>query len=278
MSNPSDHRMPADHTGRVVSSLTEWALKRRISVLVLLMSIVVVGVIATTGIPVELFPRGFTSQSLFVAVPWQNAPTQEVLDKITLPLEEELSTVHGLDRINSFSTLGFARVFLRFKQGTDMDVAYREVRDRTQRARLRFPEDVDRIYIRKDDASGIPVCVIGLAIDPSVTDRYTVSKYEVIKRLERIDGVANVAADGLEEKEILIELDRKKAEGHGLNIYELAQSLGAPGAVWTEADSRRCAGRSHTLSRPVFCRIRQRPQRSSVMAFSRRPRRTGSFR
>ena len=226
MSNPSDHRMPDDHTGRVVSSLTEWALKRRISVLVMLMSIVVVGVVATTGIPVELFPRGFTSQSLFVSVPWQNAPTQEVLDKITLPLEEELSTVHGLDRINSFSTLGFARVFLRFKQGTDMDVAYREVRDRTQRARLHFPEDVDRIYIRKDDASGIPVCVIGLAIDPSVTDRYNLIKYEVIKRLERIDGVANVAADGLEEKEILIELDRKKAEGHGLNIYQLAQSLG----------------------------------------------------
>jgi multidrug efflux pump subunit AcrB len=70
-----------------------------------------------------LFPRGFTGQSLFVAVPWQNAPTQEVLDKITLPLEEELSTVHGLDRLNSFSALGFSRVFLRFKQGTDMDVA-----------------------------------------------------------------------------------------------------------------------------------------------------------
>lgn len=227
MSNPSDHRMPDDHTGRMVSSLTEWALRRRISVLVLLMSIVVVGIVASTGIPVELFPRGFTSQSLFVGVPWQNAPTAEVLDKITLPLEEELSTVHGLDRINSFTTLGFARVFLRFKQGTDMDVAYREVRDRTQRARARFPEDADRIYIRKDDASGIPVCVIGLAVDPSLTDKYNLIKYEVIKRLERIDGVANVSADGLEEKEILIELDRKKAEGHGLNIYQLALTLGS---------------------------------------------------
>ena len=93
----------------MASGLTEFSLKRRITVLVLLMSIVVVGFVASVGIPVELFPRGFTSQSLFVFVPWQNAPTPEVLDKITLPLEEELSTVHGLDRINSFSTLGFAR-------------------------------------------------------------------------------------------------------------------------------------------------------------------------
>jgi HAE1 family hydrophobic/amphiphilic exporter-1 len=226
MSAPSDQRLPEDQTGHLASGLTEFSLKRRITVLVLLMSIVVVGIVATVGIPVELFPRGFTSQRLFVGVPWQNAPTQEVLDKITLPLEAELSTVHGLDGINSFSTLGFARVFLSFKQGTDMDVAYREVRDRVQRARLQFPEDVDRVFIRKDDASGIPVCVIGLAIDPSVTDRYNLIKREVLQPLERIDGVANVTADGLEEKEIIIELDRKKAEGHGLNIYQLAQALG----------------------------------------------------
>jgi len=226
MSDSFDHRMPDDHTGRMVSGLTVFSLTRRITVLVVLMSIVVVGIVATLGIPVELFPRGFTSQRLFVAVPWQNAPTQEVLDKITLPLEEELSTVHGLDRINSFSALGFSRVFLRFKQGTDMDVAYREVRDRVQRARLHFPEDADRVYIRKDDASGIPVCVIGLAFDPNLTDRYNLIKREVLQRLERIDGVARVAADGLEEKEIIIELDRSKAEGHGLNIYQLSQSLG----------------------------------------------------
>jgi len=227
MSDSSDHRIPDDHTGRMVSGLTEFALKRRITVLVLVMSLVVVGIVATVGIPVELFPRGFTSQSLFVFVPWQNAPTQEVLDKIAMPLEEEISTIRGIDNINSISSIGACRLFLTFKQGTDMDVAYRETRDRVQRARVHFPADADRVYIRKQDASGIPVCVIGLAIDPSVTDPYNLIKREVLQRLERIDGVANVTANGLEEKEIIIELDRKKADGHGLNIYQLAQTLGS---------------------------------------------------
>jgi hydrophobic/amphiphilic exporter-1 (mainly G- bacteria), HAE1 family len=162
-----------------------------------------------------------------VFVPWQNAPTQEVLDKITLPLEEELSTVRGLDQINSWSSVGRCNVFIRFKQGTDMDVAYREVRDRVQRARLLFPDDVDRVFIRKEDASGIPVAVLGLAIDPSLTDPYNLIKREILQPLERIDGVANVRADGLEEKEIIIEVDRQRAESHGLNLYELAMNLGS---------------------------------------------------
>ena len=60
----------------------------------------------------------------------------------------------------------------------------------------------------------------------ALTDPYNLIKREVLQRLERIDGVANVTADGLEEKEILIEVDRKKADGNGLNIYQLAQTLG----------------------------------------------------
>jgi len=246
MSDGPEQSRTEDQASHMASGLTAFSLTRRITVLVLLLSIIVVGVVATTGIPVELFPRGFTSQSLFVFVPWRNAPTPEVLDKITLPLEEELSTVHGLDRLNSFSSVGGARVFLRFKQGTDMDVAYREVRDRTQRARLQFPDDADRIYIRKDDASGIPVCVIGLAIDPGLADHYNLIKHEVLQRLERIDGVANVTCDGLEEKEIIIELDRKKAADHGLNIYQLATTLGSDN--FTMASGRvREAGKTFLL-------------------------------
>lgn len=225
--NPADsHNTSEDRAGHLASGLTEFSLRRRITVLVLLMAIIVVGWVASVGIPVELFPRGFTGQNLMVFVPWQNAPTQEVLDKITLPLEEELSTVRGLDQVNSWSSVGRCNVFIRFKQGTDMDVAYREVRDRVQRARLLFPDDVDRVFIRKEDASGIPVAVLGLAIDPSLTDPYNLIKREILQPLERIDGVANVRADGLEEKEIIIEVDRQRAESHGLNLYDLAMNLG----------------------------------------------------
>ncbi len=220
-----DEKAPVDQAETITGGMTRFALNRRITMLVLFVTILVVGFIATLGIPLELVPRGFTSQSLFVSVPWPNAPAQEVLDKITLPLEEELSTVRGLDQVNSFSFTSGARVFIRFKQGTDMKVAYREVRDRLERARALFPEDVERTFIFKEDSSGIPVAAIGLAIDPSLTDHYTLIEKEILDRLRRIDGVAKVEANGLEEKAIIIELDKRLADAHGLNIYELAQDL-----------------------------------------------------
>jgi HAE1 family hydrophobic/amphiphilic exporter-1 len=219
-------------------ALPRFSLQRRVGVLVLLASLVVVGVVSTIGIPLELIPSGFSPPYLSVRVPWADAPAEDVLEKILRPLEEELSTVRGLDRMNSYATTGFGRVFLNFKSGTDMDVAYREVRDRVERARARLPDDADRVYIHKDDQSGIPVFVMGLAIDPAVADPYNLIQNEVVMRLERLDGVASVEVNGVLEKEIFIELDRERTEASGLDLYRLAQDLGKDNFTLASGDVR----------------------------------------
>ena len=206
-------------------ALPRFSINRRITVLVLLATTLVVGVIATLGIPLELFPRGYTAPTLTVQAIWQGAPPKEVLDKVALPLEEELSTVSGLSDIFSFAVNGFARATLRFKIGTDMDVAYREVRDRVERAKALMPDDIDRVLIQKHDTAAFPVFGIGLSIDPELTDTYNLIQNEIILPLQRLDGVANIDAQGLEEKEILIELDRERVAASGLNIYDLGQQL-----------------------------------------------------
>jgi HAE1 family hydrophobic/amphiphilic exporter-1 len=207
------------------SRLPRFSLDRRITVLMILLTLVVLGTMATVSIPLELFPSGFTGPFLSVQVPWRDAPSQEMLEKVVLPLEEELSTLPGIDQINSYARTGFGMCSLQFKQGTDMDVAYREARDRVERARLLMPDDVEQVFIMKHDASGIPIYFVGLAIDPSVIDVYNLVQDEVVLPLSRIDGVASVEAFGLEEKEVLIELDRERTAAAGLNIYALAQQL-----------------------------------------------------
>jgi HAE1 family hydrophobic/amphiphilic exporter-1 len=226
------------HNRRVEEALPRFSLSRRIGVMVLLASILVVGVIATIGIPLELIPSGFTAPFLGVRVPWPDAPAQEVLDKIILPLEEELSTVSGIERLSSFAVTGIGGCFMSFKSGTEMDVAYREVRDRIERTRARLPEDVERILIRKEDDTSIPVFVLGLAVNPEIADPYSLIQNEVILHLQRIDGVASVDVQGLLEREIFIELDRERTEASGLNIYQLAMELGNDNFTMASGDVR----------------------------------------
>ena len=217
--------MPKPPTPDSESRLPRFSLDRRITVLMILATLVVLGTVATLSIPLELFPSGFTGPFLEIRVDLRDTPSQEMLEKVVLPLEEELSTVAGISTLNSYARTGLGICWIQFKQGTDMDVAYREARDRVERARLLMPDDVEQVFIFKHDTSGIPIYFVGLAIEPSVIDVYNLVQDEVVLPLERIDGVASVQAFGLEEKEVLIELDRERTAAAGLNIYELAQQL-----------------------------------------------------
>ncbi len=218
---------PHERANERAAQLPAFSLRRRVTVLVLLASVLVLGAVALKLIPLELIPRGFDDPFLQVATPWQDAPGEEVVDKVIRPLEEELATVAGIKRMFSIADTGFGRISISFKQGTDMDIAYREVRDRIERARTRLPEDIEQIHIRKHDDNSIPVAVYGLSIPPEITNSYDLVEHGIVLPLKRIDGVADVQVRGQMEKEILIELDRNRTQAAGLNIYQLAQELGA---------------------------------------------------
>ncbi len=211
--------------GGLGRSLPRLSLERRVGVLVVVGAVLVMGLVAALSLPIELIPSGYSSPFLRVTVPWRDAPPQEVLDKVTIPLEEELATIRGLENQYSFCAVGFSQVFLSFAHGTDMDVAYREVRDRIERARARLPEDVQQVFIRKDDDTQMPVAMVGVLVDEGTADTYNLIQNEVILKLERLPGVASVDAQGLLEREVLIELDRQRVEAAGLNIFEIAQDL-----------------------------------------------------
>ena len=211
-------------SNNLATQITRLSLNRRVTMFVLFLTIIIVGLIATNRLKLELLPKGFEGSSLSVRVPWNAAVPQEVMEKLALPLEEELSTVRGLDSISSSCTSGGAYVNLGFKQGTDMDIAYREVRDRLERAKLRFPDDVEHAYVNKMDMSGIPVCMIGVAYETD-GDLYDLVNKHIVMPLSRIDGVANIDTKGLKEKEIIIEVDKDRTEAYGLNIYQLSRQM-----------------------------------------------------
>ena len=84
------------------------------------------------------------------------------------------------------------------------------VRDRMERASLRFPEGVDDYRISKHDGVMSTICrlVIGYSED---SDHYAVIEKNVIRPLQRIDGVADVDLR-IRQKEIQIEVDKDRAE------------------------------------------------------------------
>ena len=210
-------------TNNLATKLTRLSIGRKVTVFVLFLSILAVGLIATGRLPLEMYPKGMEGHGMEIRTAWRSGVAQESMEKLGLPMEGELSTVRGIDSMHTTCSQTSARVRLRFKRGTDMDVAYREVRDRMERASLRFPEGVDDYRISKHDGVMSTICrlVIGYSED---SDHYAVIEKNVIRPLQRIDGVADVDLR-IRQKEIQIEVDKDRAEAYGLSIHRLSRRL-----------------------------------------------------
>ena len=202
------------------------ALTRPITMLMVFASVMVLGVIAFLNIPLELIPSGAAAPFLSIDVPYNNATAQDVEDKITRPLEAELATTPMLDFMDASSSSTHSRVNLIFDQNADMDVAYREVRDRVARVRGDLPDDVKQINIQKHSADNIALAFYGVNWDESIDNPHDIIDRHLMRRLERIEGVGMVNAWGQQDREIRIEVDRELAEAANLNIFQVATKLG----------------------------------------------------
>ena len=209
----------------LVTKIARFSLNRKVTMFMIFLTILAVGLIATARLPLEMSPRGLEGYFIQVHVRWNVGVPPETMDKIGLPLEEELSSVRGLDSIETSGFKWGSRVQLRFKQGTDMDVAYREVRDRTERARIRFPEGTEKPYIYKHKPGAEPVVSFRISYDQN-SDYYDIINKHVIAPIQRIDGVADVNFR-IYQREVKIQVDKDRADAHGVNIDQIASLLRA---------------------------------------------------
>jgi HAE1 family hydrophobic/amphiphilic exporter-1 len=195
-------------------------------------AMLVLGVIAYSRIPLQLLPSDLSHPFIFIYISFPNANPSEVEKQITEPLEEVLSTVGNLKKLRTVSEANGARLYIEFQAGTQMDVAYTEVRDKIDRVRSGagsagqgFPDEVERIFIRKFNPTNQPIAYIGVTYEEEISDPHHILEHRIRKRLERMKGIAKVDILGAWEKEIAVDLAMDRLKARGVGFYHMVQGL-----------------------------------------------------
>ena len=206
------------------------SVNRPVTVAMCLVALLLVGIVAYFRVPVKLFPSGFTPPFLFVDIEYnhRNASPQEAEQQIARPLEEQLRTVKGIEKIRTYSASYGVDAPIEFLPDTDMVLAYNQVVDRLERLKLELPEEVrDQVHVYKFNADSWSIMWIGIALDTSVVDPYRFLNLHVQRRLERVEGVGRVNFWGVYEKEVMIELNHERLMARGVDLGTMVQSLRA---------------------------------------------------
>jgi HAE1 family hydrophobic/amphiphilic exporter-1 len=172
-------------------------------------AVVVTGVVGFLRLRIDLLPS-IDFPSISVYTEYEGVAPQEIENLITRPLEESVSTVQGIEQIESISMEGRSRISLRFSWGTSLDTALNDVRSRVERVRDVLPEDADSPTVLKFDVTSFPVMFMGVSGEMDPYRMRKIVEKTVKYRLERLEGVASVNIRGGLRREIEVDMDAQR--------------------------------------------------------------------
>ena len=205
-------------------TLAELSLKRPVTVIMFFVSMVVIGLIAAVRLPLELFPD-IDIPFMAVNLPYPNSTPEEVEREITRPVEEALSTLTGIQHMNSTSRADGTDIFLRFKWGQDVTIKAVEAREKIDAVRSTLPSDLQRYFVRKFSSSDQAVVNIRIASDRDLTNAYELIDKKLKRPLERLPGVAKVGIEGVAPNEVQIEISADRLSTAGISLNDLYKRL-----------------------------------------------------
>lgn len=206
-------------------NLPKLAVTRPITTAMMLVSVLLFGGIALTKLPLAYLPE-IDVPFIFIQVPTQNSNPAQVEREITKPVEEVIGTLSGIQRMRSSSGPDGAEFFLEFGWGQELDVVRMQVSEKIDQVKPELPEDIGEIVVFSFNTNDIPVVQGRIsAVGVDMSENYDLLEARVLNRLRRIPGVGRVTLDGVEPKEIFIDLRLDDVKEHGVEIDRLIDQL-----------------------------------------------------
>jgi len=202
-----------------------FSVRRPVGLFVAFITLMVIGVISYSRIPLQLLPEGFTDDSVQIWVPNPGASARENEEKVARVVEEELNTLQGVKRLRSSSSDDVVQMSITFQSTVDMDLAKAEVRDRLERARPKLPATTEQIGMWSESGGSLPLSFFSVTHlgDSDETD-YLIDEVAV-PRLEAADGVSKIQIWGVLQDTVRIELDEDRVASSNLDVMGLIQGL-----------------------------------------------------
>ncbi|SFE10529.1 hydrophobic/amphiphilic exporter-1, HAE1 family [Lentibacillus persicus] len=203
--------------------LIKTSVKRPVGVIMIVLAILALGTISLRNLNVDLFPE-IDLPIAVVATSYQDAAPEEVENLISRPIESSVSSVEGIQTVQSQSQAGSSLVMMMFDTGTNLDQALLNVRESIDQVKGMLPEDAGDPSVLRFNPNQMPIMWVGLTGDEA-SKLTQVADNQVVPFFERQGGVASVTVEGAENREIQLILDQAKLQQYGVNAQTITQAL-----------------------------------------------------
>ncbi len=187
--------------------------------------IFIVGILSFSLLQRESFPPvNFAVVSVTTVFP--GASPEEVQDKVTQTIEEELRGIAGIRDVRSVSQSDLSNIVIRIDiDGTDSDDVVSDIQKAVQRASGKLPPEVtESPLVLEIDAKEIPVLELAL-IGSNKNRQRDILADQLQDEIEDVKGVSSVRMSGYLDRELQVQLDQRKLKAYGIGLAEVFSAL-----------------------------------------------------
>ena len=207
--------------------LSTASINNRMTVMVVLVILVIAGLVAYKGMPREAFPEVVIPQ-IYVGTPFPGNSPVDIEKLLTRPLEKEIGSISGIDRMTSTSVEGYSTIFIEFNFSVTPAEALRKVKDKVDIAMgdQDFPQNLpaDPNVFEMNISELTPVMNINLSGDFSVDQLNEYAEY-LEDKIEKLPEITEVDIRGVQGKEMKVNVDLFKLQSNELSFNDISAAI-----------------------------------------------------
>jgi multidrug efflux pump subunit AcrB len=225
MSNPASKTGNPTHVLGLAGRIAHIFIQSKLTPLVIIGALLV-GIFSTMQTPREEEPQ-IVVPMLDVFVKMPGASAQEVTERATVPMENLLREVPGVEYIYSISNPGLSMVIVRFYVGTKEEDAIVKTYNKLYSNFDRIPQGVSQPIIKARSIDDVPI--LALTLWGKNYDAYQLRRIagELAHALKQSDDVSETTIIGGQSRQLRVVLDTQRLAGYGLTPGAVVMQLGA---------------------------------------------------
>jgi hydrophobe/amphiphile efflux-1 (HAE1) family protein len=209
-------------------NIPELFIRRPVMTTLVTAAVTVFGLISYRSLPVSDLPNvDFPTISVSANLP--GASPETMATSVATPLEQQFSTIAGIDSMTSSSSLGSTQITLQFDLDRTIDGAAQDVQSAISAVQRRLPQDMPSPpSFRKANPADDPILLIAISsptLPLSEVDEY--AETLLAQRISTVNGVAQVQVMGSQKYAVRVQLSPQALASRGIGMDEVKTALGS---------------------------------------------------
>jgi len=205
-------------------SLSDINIKNPVFAVMLSAAMIVFGLLGYRDLGISQFPE--LDFPVVNITTYRDAASPETMDfDVTDIVEDAVSSVEGIESIQSQSLEGVSVVTVYFHLHRKVDVAMQDVQNAVAAAAYRLPDDIDPPIVSKVNFNKFPVMWLSVHGGQPVQVLNQFVDDHLKHQVQTIPGVGGVMYGGLRPRNMRIWLDKDKLTANELDAYDVWRSI-----------------------------------------------------